>query len=344
MITVRGEGEGGGRFTRVQPDVRMKQPIRVLLTGGGTAGTRQPGSRHRPGPCGRGHPPPLRRRAGPGRGGGRAARRPPDSLRSGLRLPGHSAVGGAREVPPQHLRRQHPGRLHPPLVPSRGHRRHRRLRLRSSHVRGGRPAAAAALPRPRLRARAERGTREAEPAGGPAGRPRVRHLPGNAAGLPRATRCCPGIRCGAASPRCRRRRPRPALDFQIPAGRRVVFVFGGSQGARTINRAVVDALRHLLPCRDGVFVIHGTGLARPGYEAATRRATNGWPPSTPRRSGARSPTFYVNRPYFYQIEHVYAAGGPRRRARRRGEPLRAGVAGPAGDRDPEGQPPRATTR
>ena len=48
----------------------------------------------------------------------------------------------------------------------------------------------------------------------------------------------------------------------------MVFAFGGSQGARTINRAVVDALRYLLPCRDQVFVIHGTGLSRPGYEAA----------------------------------------------------------------------------
>jgi UDP-N-acetylglucosamine--N-acetylmuramyl-(pentapeptide) pyrophosphoryl-undecaprenol N-acetylglucosamine transferase len=44
----------------------------------------------------------------------------------------------------------------------------------------------------------------------------------------------------------------------LPATAKVVFAFGGSTGARTINRAVVDALPRLL--RDPeVVVIHGTG-------------------------------------------------------------------------------------
>ncbi len=100
---------------------------------------------------------------------------------------------------------------------------------------------------------------------------------------------------------------RAALDFTVPAGRQVVFAFGGSQGARTINNAVVDALADLLPLRDRLFIIHGTGLRGSGrgydpgaetrdrlderYDAATRALVD---------------TFYVSRPYFHGIEHVYA--------------------------------------
>jgi len=38
-----------------------------------------------------------------------------------------------------------------------------------------------------------------------------------------------------------------------------IFVFGGSQGARSINRAMVDALRHLGDSVRGISVIHQTG-------------------------------------------------------------------------------------
>jgi UDP-N-acetylglucosamine--N-acetylmuramyl-(pentapeptide) pyrophosphoryl-undecaprenol N-acetylglucosamine transferase len=47
----------------------------------------------------------------------------------------------------------------------------------------------------------------------------------------------------------------------LPANARVVFAFGGSQGARTINRAIVDALPVLLRPAD-VHVLHATG--KPG--------------------------------------------------------------------------------
>jgi UDP-N-acetylglucosamine--N-acetylmuramyl-(pentapeptide) pyrophosphoryl-undecaprenol N-acetylglucosamine transferase len=50
------------------------------------------------------------------------------------------------------------------------------------------------------------------------------------------------------------------LAFTIPPGRKVVFVFGGSQGSRSINRGIVDALRRLLPCHREWFIIHGMGL------------------------------------------------------------------------------------
>ena len=64
----------------------------------------------------------------------------------------------------------------------------------------------------------------------------------------------------------------------IPPDARVVFAFGGSQGARTLNRAIVDALPRLL-ADPTIRVIHGTGkhLAGNRYDgardAAARLAT-----------------------------------------------------------------------
>jgi len=100
---------------------------------------------------------------------------------------------------------------------------------------------------------------------------------------------------------------RASLDFRVPPGRHVVFAFGGSQGARTINRAVVDALGALLPGKDRLFIIHGTGLRRADgahdahaetqarlaqrYSAEERRAID---------------ECYVARPYFHEIEKIYA--------------------------------------
>ncbi len=98
---------------------------------------------------------------------------------------------------------------------------------------------------------------------------------------------------------------RAALDFEVPPGRKVVFAFGGSQGARTINRAIVDALGGLLPHRDRLFIIHGTGLERPGYRGAedvARRIETTYSEDERRAIAG----FYVSRPYFYQIENIYA--------------------------------------
>ena len=61
---------------------------------------------------------------------------------------------------------------------------------------------------------------------------------------------------------------RARLDFAVPEGRTVVFVFGGSQGSRSLNRGLVDALGSLLPHADRLFVVHGTGLFKGGgYDA-----------------------------------------------------------------------------
>jgi UDP-N-acetylglucosamine--N-acetylmuramyl-(pentapeptide) pyrophosphoryl-undecaprenol N-acetylglucosamine transferase len=100
---------------------------------------------------------------------------------------------------------------------------------------------------------------------------------------------------------------RAALDVRVPPGRQVVCAFGGSQGARTINRALVDALGALLPHKDRLFIIHGTGMRRgdgaldPGADVQARLATRY---TEDQRRAIES--FYVSRPYFHDIEHVYA--------------------------------------
>jgi len=99
---------------------------------------------------------------------------------------------------------------------------------------------------------------------------------------------------------------RTQLDFAIPPGRKVVFVFGGSQGARTINRAIVDALGHLLPMRDQLFIVHGTGLSRKGGYDPSSDVRARLESSYSGQDRAEIEGFYVNRPFFYQIENVYA--------------------------------------
>lgn len=88
----------------------------------------------------------------------------------------------------------------------------------------------------------------------------------------------------------------------IPEGKQVVFAFGGSQGARTINRALVDALPQLLNGGD-VFVIHGCGAYKgPGYDAARDTADR---LAAAGLGGAVEG--YLREPYFHNIEQIYAA-------------------------------------
>ena len=135
-----------------------------------------------------------------------------------------------------------------------------------------------------------------------------------------------------------REQARARLDFVIPPGRQVVFAFGGSQGARTINRAVVDALGDLIPLKDRLFVVHGTGLFKgAGYDAGadTKARLESVYTEAERRE---IESFYVSRPFFYQIEDVYALADLVVDAGRGGQPLRDCLARPAGDRHPEGEP------
>ena len=99
---------------------------------------------------------------------------------------------------------------------------------------------------------------------------------------------------------------RSRLDVPVPEGRTVVFAFGGSQGSRSLNRSLVDALGELLPHADRLFVVHGTGLFKgTGYDAQA---------DTEARLAARYPadvrerisTFYAARSYFHDIASAYA--------------------------------------
>ncbi len=96
------------------------------------------------------------------------------------------------------------------------------------------------------------------------------------------------------------------VNFRIPEGRKVVLAFGGSQGSRTMNRALVDALGYLLPHRDCLFIVHGVGLfksneynAMKDTEERLRRLYG------PEQLKAIE-EFYVYRPFFHEIEQLYA--------------------------------------
>ena len=102
---------------------------------------------------------------------------------------------------------------------------------------------------------------------------------------------------------------RSRLDFEVPKGRTVVFVFGGSQGSRSLNRGLVDALGDLLPHADRLFVVHGTGLFKGGgYDAGADTETR-LAARYSKEERARIATFYVSRSYFHDIASVYAVSG-----------------------------------
>ncbi|MEJ5299880.1 MAG: glycosyltransferase [Thermodesulforhabdaceae bacterium] len=96
-----------------------------------------------------------------------------------------------------------------------------------------------------------------------------------------------------------------ALPFKVPPNRKVVFIFGGSQGARTINRAVVDAIPYLFPYRHKIFIVHGRGLSKtPIYDA--ERDTEERIAQLDEEIKQELPNFYYGQDYFYNIQNVYA--------------------------------------
>ncbi len=71
--------------------------------------------------------------------------------------------------------------------------------------------------------------------------------------------------------------PTPARSGMTAEGRRSLLIFGGSQGARAINEAMIQAVSHLRAMRETLSVVHQTGEAdlarvRAAYEAAGLRA------------------------------------------------------------------------
>jgi len=92
--------------------------------------------------------------------------------------------------------------------------------------------------------------------------------------------------------------------ISVPHGKKVVFVFGGSQGARTINRALVDAIPYLYPYRKKIFIIHGRGLARTEeYDAV--KDTEDRISRLDDEIKKELESFYYSQAYFHNIGAVY---------------------------------------
>lgn len=91
--------------------------------------------------------------------------------------------------------------------------------------------------------------------------------------------------------------------WEIEGGRLVLFVFGGSQGSRTINQAVVEALPLLAHRAGELLILHGTGAqVSDDYDPAaeTARALE--------ESGLQDlDRWYRRFDYIEEIERVYAA-------------------------------------
>lgn len=103
-----------------------------------------------------------------------------------------------------------------------------------------------------------------------------------------------------------REEARARLDFAVPEGRTVVFVFGGSQGSRSLNRGLVDALGDLLPHAGRLFVVHGTGLLKGGGYDAGADTESRLAARYSNEERERIAGFYVSRSYFHDIASVYA--------------------------------------
>lgn len=96
------------------------------------------------------------------------------------------------------------------------------------------------------------------------------------------------------------------LPFTIPEGRKVIFAFGGSQGSRTINRAVVDSLRYLLPYRDRLFIIHGMGLSKTEDYDAPADTESRLKSALSDEERELLGQFYYRQDYFHNIADVYS--------------------------------------
>jgi UDP-N-acetylglucosamine--N-acetylmuramyl-(pentapeptide) pyrophosphoryl-undecaprenol N-acetylglucosamine transferase len=99
---------------------------------------------------------------------------------------------------------------------------------------------------------------------------------------------------------------RQKASIKIPEGRKVILLFGGSQGSRTMNRALVDALEYLLPYRQELFIIHGVGLLRTNEYNAARDTEERLRRRYNEKQLREIEEFYVHREFFYDIELLYS--------------------------------------
>ena len=96
------------------------------------------------------------------------------------------------------------------------------------------------------------------------------------------------------------------LPFKIPEESQVVFVFGGSQGARTINRAIVDALRYFIPHQKRLFIIHGMGLNKSSDYHAEFDTESRLKAQYSQQELDLIDNFYYRQDYFHNIADVYS--------------------------------------
>lgn len=96
------------------------------------------------------------------------------------------------------------------------------------------------------------------------------------------------------------------LSFTIPEGREILFVFGGSQGARTINRAIVDALPYLFANSHRLFIIHGSGLASSSSYNAARDTEERIQKVLSDEQKRSLGDFYYRQDYFHNIAEIYS--------------------------------------
>ena len=269
---------------------------------------------------------------------GTSSRRWPSPTRCGLTAPRVVFVGGERaeaELVPaagyelRPLRVEGLSRTNPlrRRAPSRG----RPARCGTARGILARRPPGAVLGGGRVRRRAgrrgrRRGARAARPDRGRQP-PRPRQPPAGAASRgasawPSRSRGAPARATASPAARCRRRRPTAparARAFGVGEDERLVLVFGGSLGARSINEAAVDGVRRTPPFR----VLHASGTrdlagaARAARRAAARRLRPARRTSCRFGAGARR-----GRPRRRPLRRLDLRGRRRTAARRSSSPTR----------------------
>jgi len=83
----------------------------------------------------------------------------------------------------------------------------------------------------------------------------------------------------------------------------LIFAFGGSQGSKSINRAVVDSLSHLLPYKDKIYIILSCVLDTPittVYRMSKRELTL----NIKGEKLKRLKNFFTYKDYYYNVGEI----------------------------------------
>ncbi len=91
--------------------------------------------------------------------------------------------------------------------------------------------------------------------------------------------------------------------LNIPSDKMVLFAFGGSQGSRTINRAIVSALKHLLKFKDKIFIILSCGLGQSHYNGL-KDIEDYLKNNFSENAISQINEFFLYKPYFFNIDEI----------------------------------------